>query len=100
MHNTVLIIRDTHKLYTMCEACSVFAIHYKYMAEVLEKNIKSTVFIDHSFKTAILWSVHWAALKTSARAKSKICNIYAVQCTYSTFIFTYILYIMKYNTKV
>ena len=39
-------------------------------------------------------------VKTSARAKSKICNIYAVQCTYSTFIFTYILYIMKYNTKV
>ena len=31
----------------MCEACSVFAIHYKYMAEVLEKNIKSTEFIDH-----------------------------------------------------
>ena len=26
----------------MCEACSVFAIHYKYMAEVLEKNIRST----------------------------------------------------------
>ena len=49
MHNTVYIIQDTHKLYTMCEACSVFAIHYKYMAEVLEKNIRSTEFIDHSF---------------------------------------------------
>ena len=34
----------------MCEACSVFAIHYKYMAEVLEKNIRSTEFIDHSFE--------------------------------------------------
>ena len=51
-------------------------------------------------RKAILWSVLWAAFKTSARAKSKICNIYAVQCTYSTFIFTYILYVMKYNTKV
>ena len=37
-------------LETMCEACSVFAIHYKYMAEVLEKNIRSTEFIDHSFE--------------------------------------------------
>ena len=62
----------------MCEACSVFAIHYKYMAEVLEKNIRSTEFIDHSFERAILWSVLWAALKTNARAKSEICNIYAV----------------------
>ena len=34
----------------MCEACSVFAIPYKYMAEVLEKNIRSTEFIDHSFE--------------------------------------------------
>ena len=34
----------------MREACSVFAIHYKYMAEVLEKNIRSTEFIDHSFE--------------------------------------------------
>ena len=84
----------------MCEACSVFAIHYKYMAEVLEKNIRSTEFIDHSFERQFYGSVLWAVLKTSARAKSKICNIYAVQCTYSTFIFTYILYIMKYNTKV
>ena len=29
----------------------------------------------------------------------KICDMYAVQCTYSTFIFTHIMYIMKYNTK-
>ena len=80
----------------MFEACSVFVIHYKYIAEVLEKNIRSTEFIDHSFERQF----YGAALKTSARAKSKICNIYAVQCTYSTFIFTYTLYIMKYNTKV
>ena len=84
----------------MREACSVFAIHYKYMAEVLEKNIRSTEFIDHSFERQFYGAVLWAALKTSARAKSKICSIYVVQCTYSTFIFTYILYIMKYNTKV
>ena len=75
----------------MCEACSVFAIHYKYMAEVLEKNIRSTEFHRPFIRKAILWSVLWAALKTSARAESKICDIYAVQCTYSTFIFTYIL---------
>ena len=50
MHNTVYIIQDTHKLYTMCEACSVSAIHYKYIAEVLEKNIRSSEFIDHSFE--------------------------------------------------
>ena len=28
------------------------------------------------------------------------CTMYNVHCTYSTFIFTHILYIMKYNTKV
>ena len=39
MHNTVEIIQDTHKLYAVCEACSVFAIHYKYMVEVLKKKI-------------------------------------------------------------
>ena len=70
----------------MCEACSVFAIHYKYMAEVLEKNIRSTEFIDHSFKGNFMERAI-GCNKTSARAKSKICNIYAVQCTYSTFIF-------------
>ena len=70
MHNTVYIIQDTHKLYAACEACSVFAIHYKYMVEVLEKNIRSTEFIDHSFERNLLWRVLWAALKTIARAKS------------------------------
>ena len=50
MHNTVEIIQDTHKLYAVCEACSVFTMHYKYMVEVLEKNIRSTEFIDHSFE--------------------------------------------------
>ena len=50
MHNTVEIIQDTHKLYAVFEACSVFTIHYKYMVEVLEKNIRSTEFIDHSFE--------------------------------------------------
>ena len=61
----------------MCEACSVFAIHYKYMAEKYKEYRVHRPFIQK----AILWSVLWAAFKTSARAKSKICNIYAVQCT-------------------
>ena len=65
----------------MCEACSVFAIHYKYMAEVLEKNIRSAEFIDHSFERQFDGACYGLRLKTSARAKSKICNIYAVQCT-------------------
>ena len=37
-------------MYALCEACSVFAMHNKYIVEVLEKNIKSTEFIDHSFE--------------------------------------------------
>ena len=32
------------------EVCSVFAIHYKYIVEVLEKTIRSTGLIDHSFE--------------------------------------------------
>ena len=35
----------------MCEACSVFAIHYKYMAEVLEKNIRNIDYIGYSTRT-------------------------------------------------
>ena len=34
----------------MREVCSVFAIHYKYIVEVLEKTIRSTGLIDHSFE--------------------------------------------------
>ena len=74
----------------MCEACSVFAIHYKYMAEVLEKNIRSTEFIDHSFERQFYGACY--ALKTSAAGQVKN----AVQCTYSaglpslTFCFTFI----------
>ena len=50
MHNTVKIIHDTHKLYAVREMCSVFAIHYKYIVEVLEKTIRSTEMIDNSFE--------------------------------------------------
>ena len=63
----------------MCEACSVFAIHYKYMAEVLEKNIRSRVHRPF-IRKAILWSVLWAVLKTSVRVKSKnFLHIYTEQ---------------------
>ena len=59
MHNTVLITQDTHKLYPLCEACSVFATHNKFIVEVLEKNIRSTEFIDHSLyqkpKSLVVW---------------------------------------------
>ena len=41
---------STRTLCAVCEECSVFAIHYKYMAEVLEENIRSTEFIAHSFE--------------------------------------------------
>ena len=34
----------------MCEACSVFAMHNKYIVEVSEINRRSTEFIEHSFK--------------------------------------------------
>ena len=37
-------------MYAVCEVCSVFAIHYRYIVEVLEKTIRSTGLIDHSFK--------------------------------------------------
>ena len=30
MHNTVFFTQDTHKLYALCEACNVFAMHNKY----------------------------------------------------------------------
>ena len=49
MHNTVQITQDT-QLYPLCEACSVFATHNKFIVEVLEKNIRSSEFIDHSFE--------------------------------------------------
>ena len=39
-----------HKLYAVLEVCSVFAIRYKYIVEVLEKTIRSTGLIDHSFE--------------------------------------------------
>ena len=69
MHNTVEIIQDTHKLYAVCEACSLFTIHYKYMVEEKYKEYR----VHRPFiRKEILWSVLWAALKTSARAKS--CN--------------------------
>ena len=50
MYRMCVKINVLYVQYTMCEACSVFAIHYKYMAEVLEKNIRSSEFIDHSFE--------------------------------------------------
>ena len=50
MHNTVYVIYRIHKLYVVREVCSVFTIHYKYILEVLEKTIRSTGLIDHSFE--------------------------------------------------
>ena len=37
-------------MYAVCGVCSVFAMHYKYIVEVLEKTIRSTGLIDHSFE--------------------------------------------------
>ena len=33
MYN-VYIVQDTHTLYAVCEVCTTFAIHYKYIVEV------------------------------------------------------------------
>ena len=30
----VYIVQDTHTLYAVCEVCTAFAIHYKYIVEV------------------------------------------------------------------
>ena len=36
-------------LCAVCEECSVFAIHYKYIVEGLRKTIRRAKIIDHSF---------------------------------------------------
>ena len=41
---------NTHKLYTFCEVCNVFAVHHKYIVEVLGKFIRRTEMNDHSFE--------------------------------------------------
>ena len=41
---------STRTLCAVCEECSVFAIHYKYIVEGLRKTIRRTkIIIDHSF---------------------------------------------------
>ena len=42
---------STHTLcaVSVCEECSVFAIHYKYIVEGLRKTIRRTKIIDLSF---------------------------------------------------
>ena len=47
---------STRTLCAVCEECSVFAIHYKYIVEGLRKTIR---------RTKILWSVLLAELKIS-----------------------------------
>ena len=37
---------STRTLCAVCEECSVFAIHYKYIVEVLEKFMRRTDMID------------------------------------------------------
>ena len=41
---------STRTLCAVCEECSVFAIHYKYIVEVLEKIMRLMKMIDHSFE--------------------------------------------------
>ena len=52
MQHRLYRIQYTHKLYAVCEVFSLFAmqLHYKYTVEVLEKPIRSTELIDHSFE--------------------------------------------------
>ena len=41
---------NRHKLYTFCDVCNVFAVHHKYIVEVLGKFIRRTEMNDHSFE--------------------------------------------------
>ena len=41
---------NTHKLYTFCDVCNVFAVHHKYIVEVSGKFIRRTEMNDHSFE--------------------------------------------------
>ena len=41
---------NTHKLYTFCDVCSMFAVHHKYIVEVLGKFTRRTEMNDHSFE--------------------------------------------------
>ena len=45
-----LYIGNTYVAYCVCSVYSVFAIHYKYIVEVLGKTIRRTMMIDHSFE--------------------------------------------------
>ena len=40
---------STRTMCAVCEECSVFAIHYKYIVEGLRKTIRHTKIIDLSF---------------------------------------------------
>ena len=53
------IIGNAHVAYCVCSVYipSVFAIHYKYIVEVLGKTIRRTIMIEHSFEKKISWSV-------------------------------------------
>ena len=43
-------IQDIHTLYATCGVCTVFAVHQKYIVEVLQKTTKPTEMIDHSLE--------------------------------------------------
>ena len=72
---------STRTLCAVCEECSVFRYTLQIYGRSVRGKYKEYRVHRPFIRKAILWSVLWAALKTSARAKSKICNIYAVQCT-------------------
>ena len=45
-----LYIGNTYVAYCVKRVYTVFAIHYKYIVEVLGKTIRCTAMIDHSFR--------------------------------------------------
>ena len=53
----------------VCEECSVFAIHYKYIVEGLRKTIRRAKIIDHSF-SGKSYRVCYRLSKNSARGSS------------------------------
>ena len=79
-------IHITHTLYAVCEVCSVFAIHYRYIVEVFGKIIRRTEMIESSFKRKI------------NRACYRQCQKLARESTFAVF-YTFKLERMHDNSK-
>ena len=70
----------------MCEVCSVFAIHYKYIVEVFGKIIRRTEMIESSFERKIYGACY------------RQCQKLARESSFAVF-YTFILKRMHDNSK-